>query len=156
LITIRRMEGRDIPEVLEIDRSSFTLPWTERAYRYEVEENKAARCWVATLDDRVVAILVLWIILDEAHIATVATHPHYRRQGLGSRLLTRALVSAREEGIVKALLEVRARHTTAQKLYRDLGFLEVGRRPKYYHDNDEDALLMTLDNLKDLEYAEAE
>ena len=150
------MEGRDIPEVLEIDRSSFTLPWTERAYRYEVEENKAARCWVATLDDRVVAILVLWIILDEAHIATVATHPHYRRQGLGSRLLTRALVSAREEGTVKALLEVRARHTTAQRLYRDLGFVEVGRRPKYYHDNDEDALLMTLDNLKDLEYAEAE
>ena len=150
------MEGRDIPEVLEIDRSSFTLPWTERAYRYEVEENKAARCWVATLDDRVVAMLVLWIILDEAHIATVATHPHYRRQGLGSRLLTRALVSAREEGTVKALLEVRARHTTAQKLYRDLGFVEVGRRLKYYHDNDEDALLMTLDNLKDLEYAEAE
>ena len=150
------MEGRDIPEVLEIDRSSFTLPWTERAYRYEVEENKAARCWVATLDDRVVAMLVLWIILDEAHIATVATHPHYRRQGLGSRLLTRALVSVREEGTVKALLEVRARHTTAQKLYRDLGFVEVGRRPKYYHDNDEDALLMTLDNLKDLEYAEAE
>jgi len=156
LITIRRMEGRDIPEVLEIDRSSFTLPWTERAYRYEVEENKAARCWVATLDDRVVAMLVLWIILDEAHIATVATHPHYRRQGLGSRLLTRALVSAHEEGAVKALLEVRARHTTAQKLYRNLGFVEVGRRPKYYHDNDEDALLMTLDNLKDLEYAEAE
>ncbi len=156
MITIRRMEGRDIPEVLEIDRSSFTLPWTERAYKYEVEENKAARCWVATLDDRVVAMLVLWIILDEAHIATVATHPHYRRQGLGSRLLTRALVSAREEGAVKALLEVRARHTTAQKIYRDLGFVEVGRRPKYYHDNDEDALLMTLDNLKDLEYAEAE
>ena len=156
MITIRRMEGRDIPEVLEIDRSSFTLPWTERAYRYEVEENKAARCWVATLDDRVVAMLVLWIILDEAHIATVATHPHYRRQGLGSRLLTRALVSAHEEGAVKALLEVRARHTTAQKLYRNLGFVEVGRRPKYYHDNDEDALLMTLDNLKDLEYAEAE
>ena len=150
------MEGRDIPEVLEIDRSSFTLPWTERAYRYEVVENKAARCWVATLDDRVVAMLVLWIILDEAHIATVATHPHYRRQGLGSRLLTRALVSAHEEGAVKALLEVRARHTTAQKLYRDLGFVEVGRRPKYYHDNGEDAVLMTLDNLKDLEYAEAE
>ena len=142
--------------MLEIDRSSFTLPWTERAYKYEVEENKAARCWVTTLDDRVVAMLVLWIILDEAHVATVATHPHYRRQGLGSRMLTRALVSAREQGAVKALLEVRARHTMAQKLYRDLGFVEVGRRPKYYHDNDEDALLMTLDNLKDLEYAEAE
>jgi ribosomal-protein-alanine N-acetyltransferase len=150
------MEGRDIPEVLEIDRSSFSLPWTERAYKYEVEENRAARCWVTTLDDRVVAMLVVWIILDEAHIATIATHPHHRRQGLGSRMLTRALVSAREEGAEKALLEVRARHITTQKIYRDLGFVEVGRRPRYYHDNGEDALLMTLTDLKDLEYAEAE
>jgi ribosomal-protein-alanine N-acetyltransferase len=156
MIAIRRMEMKDIPEVVEIDRSSFTLPWTERAYRYEVGENKAARCWVTTVDGHVTAMLVLWIILDEVHIATIATHPHFRRRGLGSRMLTRALVSAREEGADKALLEVRARQTVAQKIYTDIGFVEVGRRPKYYHDNGEDAVLMTLDNLQDLEYAEAE
>ena len=156
MIAIRRMEMKDIPEVVEIDRSSFTLPWTERTYKYEVGENKAARCWVTTMEERVIAMLVLWIILDEAHIATIATHPHFRRRGFGSRMLTKALVSACEEGAEKALLEVRARHTVAQKIYNDIGFVEVGRRPKYYHDNGEDAVLMTLDNLKDLEYAEAE
>ncbi len=156
MIVIRRMELKDIPEVVEIDRSSFTLPWTERAYKYEVQENTAARCWVTTVDERVAAMLVLWLILDEAHIATIATHPHFRRRGLGSRMLTRALVLAREQGAEKALLEVRARHAVAQKIYGDIGFVEVGRRPKYYHDNGEDAVLMTLENLEDLKYAEAE
>jgi ribosomal-protein-alanine N-acetyltransferase len=156
MIVVRRMELKDIPEVVEIDRSSFTIPWSERSYKYEVQENKAARCWVTTDDERVVAMMVLWIIVDEAHIATIATHPHYRRRGLASRMLTRALVSAREEGAERALLEVRARHAVAQKIYYDIGFVEVGRRPKYYHDNGEDAVLMTLDNLKDLKYAEAE
>jgi [ribosomal protein S18]-alanine N-acetyltransferase len=150
------MEMKDIPEVVEIDRSSFTLPWTERSYKYEVGENKGARCWVTTVDERVAAMMVLWIIVDEAHIATIATHPHYRRRGLAGRMLTRALVSAREEGAKRALLEVRARHAVAQKIYCDIGFVEVGRRPKYYHDNDEDAMLMTLNNLKDLKCAEAE
>lgn len=156
MIAIRRMELKDIPEVVEIDRSSFTLPWTERSYKYEIQENMAARCWVTTVDERVAGMLVVWIILDEAHIATIATHPHLRRRGLARRMLTRALVSAREEGAQKALLEVRARHAAAQKIYCDIGFVEVGRRPKYYHDNGEDAVLMTLENLEDLKYAEVE
>lgn len=156
MIEIRRMQVKDVPEVVEIDRSSFTLPWTERAFRYEVEGNRAARCWVATLDGKVVALLVVWLILDEAHIATVATHPQYRRQGLGTRLLIKALVSAREEGAQKALLEVRVRNIATQRIYARLGFVEVGRRPNYYHDNGEEAILMTLENLEDLELAEVE
>lgn len=155
-MVVRRMELNDIPVVVEIDQSSFSLPWTERAFRYEVQENQAARCWVATLNGQVAAMLVLWMILDEAHIATIATHPRYRRQGLGTRLLTTALVTARAEGAQKALLEVRARHTAAQNLYRRLGFVEVGRRPKYYHDNGEDAVLMTLENMETLYNAEVE
>lgn len=149
MIEVRRMELKDVPDVVEIDRSSFILPWSERAFKYEVEENPASRCWVAELDGRVVAMLVLWQILDEAHIATVATHPHFRRQGLARRLLTTALCAARDEGADSALLEVRAHHSAAQDLYRSLGFVEVGRRPKYYRDNGEDAVLMTLENLKD-------
>jgi hypothetical protein len=73
MIEIRRMELKDIPEVVEIDRSSFTLPWTERSFKYEVQENTAARCWVTIEDERVASMLVLWIIVDEAHIATIAT-----------------------------------------------------------------------------------
>jgi ribosomal-protein-alanine N-acetyltransferase len=153
---IRRMELKDIPEVVEIDRSSFTLPWTERSFKFEVTENKAARCWVVTVDGQVASMLVLWIIVDEAHIATIATHPKFRRRGLAKQILIHSLVSAREEGAQKALLEVRTRHVVAQKIYCDIGFVEVGRRPMYYRDNGEDAVLMTLEDLEGLQYAEAE
>ena len=156
MIEIRRMELKDISEVVEIDRSSFTLPWTERSFKYEVQENRAARCWVTVEDERVASMLVLWVIVDEAHIATIATHPQFRRRGLAKRMLIKSLVSAREDGVRKALLEVRARHVIAQKIYCDIGFVEVGRRPMYYRDNGEDAVLMTMENLEGLEFAEAE
>ena len=156
MIELRRMQLKDVPEVVEIDRSSFTLPWTERSFKYEIEENRAARCWVMTVDESVASMLVLWMILDEAHIATIATHPSFRRRGFAKQMLAKSLVSAREEGALKALLEVRACHVVAQKIYYDLGFVEVGRRPMYYRDNGEDAVLMTLENLAGLKYAEAE
>jgi [ribosomal protein S18]-alanine N-acetyltransferase len=156
MIVIRRMELKDIPEVVEIDRSSFSLPWTERSFKYEVQENRAARCWVTVEDDRIVAMMVLWIIVDEAHVATIATHPHFRRRGFARKMLVKSLVLAREEGTLKALLEVRAHHAVAQKIYCDIGFVEVGRRPMYYRDNGEDAVLMTMENLDALTYAEGE
>lgn len=135
----------DIPQVVEIDKSSFTLPWTERSFRYEVTENTASRCWVVEAENReVAAMLVLWMILDEAHIATIATHPRYRRRSYAKSMLIEALLSARTEGATSALLEVRAHHMVAQKIYHDLGFVDVGRRAQYYRDNGEDAILMTL------------
>ena len=145
---VRHMTVEDVPEVVEIDRSSFSLPWTERSFRYEVTENAAARCWVTENEDRrVAAMLVLWLILDEAHIATIATHPQYRRRGIARQMLVEALRSARAEGAQSALLEVRAHHIVAQKIYHDLGFVDVGQRLKYYRDNGEDAILMTLNPL---------
>jgi len=150
MIEIRRMMLEDIPDVVAIDKQSFTLPWTERAFTHEVQDNKSARCWVVTVEDKVASMLVLWIIVDEAHIATIATHPQYRRRGFAKKILVKALQSAREEGAVKALLEVRARHVVAQKIYCDIGFEEVGRRPMYYRDNGEDAVLMTMENLDNL------
>jgi ribosomal-protein-alanine N-acetyltransferase len=154
MIEMRRMKLEDVAEVVEIDRSSFALPWTERSFRYEIQENAAARCWVTTVDGHVASMLVLWIIVDEAHIATIATHPHLRRRSFAKRMLVEALRSARDEGARSALLEVRARHVVAQKIYCDIGFVEVGRRPMYYRDNGEDAVLMTLENLDGLSPAE--
>ncbi|MCC7511743.1 MAG: GNAT family N-acetyltransferase, partial [Anaerolineae bacterium] len=81
--------------------------------------------------------------------------PHFRRRGFAKKMLIHALAAAREEGATKALLEVRARHVVAQKIYCDIGFAEVGRRPMYYRDNGEDAVLMTMDDLGGLTVAEA-
>lgn len=150
-VVFRRMKHEDVPAVHEIDQLSFSLPWPERSFRYEVKENPASRGWVAEVDGRIAAMLVLWIILDEAHIATIATHPDFRRRGIGERLMVMALISAREEGARRAFLEVRAGNHGAQALYRKYGFGVDGIRARYYKDNNEDAILMSLDGLQDIE-----
>lgn len=139
------MVEADVPAVHEIDLLAFSLPWPERSFRFEVTSNPAARCWVAEAEGRIVGMIVVWMIVDEAHIATIATHPDFRRQGIGDELMTHALVSALSEGAVKSLLEVRASNEAAQTLYRRFGYVEDGRRPRYYKDNNEDAILMSLD-----------
>lgn len=147
-LDIRRMTVDDVPAVHEIDKLSFSLPWPERSFRYEVTENPAARGWVLEADGRIAAMLVLWLIVDEAHIATIATHPDFRRQGIGERLMLAALAAARDEGARRAFLEVRAGNLAAQALYKKYGFVVDGIRPRYYKDNNEDAILMSLDNLQ--------
>jgi len=146
-LIIRKMTVEDAPAAHELDTLSFTLPWPERSLRYEVTDNPAARCWAAELEGRLVGMLVLWMIVDEAHIATIATHPEFRRQGIAKHLLVEALESAYNEGAQTALLEVRAGNEVALKLYASFGFEEVGRRERYYKDNHEDAILMTLSRL---------
>ena len=146
-LIVRRMSVEDVPAAHNIDVSSFTLPWPERSLRFEVTDNPAARCWVAELDGCLAGMLILWMIVDEAHIATVATHPDYRRQGIASNVLVEALKSAYVEGARSALLEVRAGNQAAQEMYRKFGFEVVGRRERYYKDNHEDAVLMTLSHL---------
>jgi ribosomal-protein-alanine N-acetyltransferase len=147
-IEIRQMQLGDLPSVVEIDRMSFSLPWPEGSFRYEVTNNKAARCLVAEADDhRIAAMIVSWIIVDEVHIATFATHKDFRRKGIGSALLRAALEDAGSKGAMRAMLEVRESNEAAQDMYRKFGFEVAGRRPHYYRDNGETALLMTLEGL---------
>lgn len=169
-LNIRRMEWDDLPAVLLIDVMSFSLPWTLSAYTHEMK-NPNARPWVveAELDEpltykapehytlepiekktgeqAIVAVAVVWMIVDEAHIATIAVHPAMRGRGVGRELLKTLLEQCAQDGAVSALLEVRAGNMTAQNLYKSFGFEEVGRRPRYYRDNFEDAILMTLSRL---------
>ena len=150
-ITIRRMRLEDVPVVHEIDTLSFRLPWPESSFRFEVSENAVSRGWVAEAEvnggTRIIAMLILWLVVDEAHIATVAVHPDFRRSGIGSRIIVEALEAARAEGARRAFLEVRERNLTAQEMYRKFGFELTGRRPHYYRDTGEDAILMTLEGV---------
>ena len=146
-LTIRRMTGEDIPTVIDLDQKSFSLPWPERSFRFEVTDNPASRCWVAELDGKVVGMIVVWLIVDEAHVATLATHPDFRRQGIGQRLLSDALRHLIEEGAKSSFLEVRESNLAAQEMYRKFGYEATGRRRRYYRDNDEDAILMNLEPL---------
>ncbi len=141
---IRKMQIEDLEQVVAIDQASFSLPWPARSFRYEVLENPAARNWVAESEGRVVGMIVLWFIVDEAHIATLATHPEFRRQGIAQQILIHALQSAAGEGAHRSFLEVRAGNLAAQAMYRKYGFVEDGRRQAYYKDNGEGAILMSL------------
>jgi ribosomal-protein-alanine N-acetyltransferase len=155
---IRRMEERDLEQVQMIDRLSFSMPWPLKAYRYELKENPNSLQWVAEVASiepaaqespltGVVGLIVVWMILDEAHIATIAVHPDYRRRSIAQQLLAVALVEAIQRGASQATLEVRSGNVAAQKLYHRFNFEIVGLRPRYYQDNQEDALIMTNSHL---------
>ena len=146
-LLIRKMTLEDIPAIVQLDQVSFSLPWPERSFRFEVTDNPASRCWVAEIDRRIAGMVVAWLFVNEVHIATIATHPDFRRMGIGSRLLSHTLLQALEEGARSSFLEVRESNLAAQELYRRFGYEEAGRRRRYYRDNDEDAILMSLEPL---------
>ena len=151
-IHIRLMRPEDLQRVQEIDHLSFTMPWPESAYVFELNENPLSTLWVAEDTSiqgqgTIVGMIVLWYIIDEAHIATLAIHPSHRTKGIAKFLLITALKNAWENGMRSATLEVRANNGAAQALYQQFGFEIVGRRSRYYRDNHEDALIMTADPL---------
>ncbi|NLG71558.1 MAG: ribosomal protein S18-alanine N-acetyltransferase [Chloroflexi bacterium] len=153
-ISIRPMRLEDLPEVERIDKASFSLPWPPSAYRYELNENRHSMLFVAEdqtdpAHPRVVGHIVIWFIVDEAHIASIAVHPDYRGRGIGQHLIARSLQETIRKGFQVATLEVRENNLTAQKLYQRFGFEVVGRRFRYYRDNNEDALIMTISTLDD-------
>lgn len=158
LLHIRPMGLDDLVQVLDIDRQSFTLPWPESAYRYELLENPSSFLRVAEIElpdesSLIVGVVVVWMILDEAHIATIAVHPEFRGQGIATRIMVHVLREAVRHEARLATLEVREQNTAAQRLYQRFGFNVVGHRPRYYKDNQEDALIMTLEGL-DEDYLE--
>ncbi len=172
----------DIPAVMKIERLAFPRPWPEKAYRYELNENPNAYFVVARLSDlaptptasvlqklmglirplstlhsphfasSIVGFAGMWMYVDEAHIATLATHPHWRGRGIGETILQTLLREAHRRSATIATLEVRAGNVAAQSLYRKYGFEEVGRRKSYYQDNHEDALIMTVTNFDTVAY----
>ncbi len=151
-IRYRPMTLADVPGVHEIDVLSFSMPWSERSYRFEVTENHNSLILVAEAirngaPAELAGMIVVWVIVDEAHVATIATRPGYRGLGIGRGLLSRALLAAYQRGARLSYLEVRRSNAVAQNMYQQFGFKVVGERPRYYQDNNEDALLMTLEPL---------
>ena len=139
---IRMAEDKDIDAIAEIDRLCFATPWSRDAYARELRANKLAFYIVAEEDTEIIGFAGLWGIIEEGHITNVAVHPAYRNKGLGRTLVSRLISVAEQYGIDKFTLEVRPSNEAAIALYNKLGFKAVGKRPKYYEDNGEDALIM--------------
>ena len=155
---ITRMQERDLPGVMAIERQSFPTPWSVNTYRYEISQNELGRYYVVRRRDveaanahDVIAYGGFWNMGDTAHITTIATHPQWRRRHLAVWLMLHMMDAAAALGIDIITLEVRAGNGAAQQLYHSLGFAEVGVRRRYYPPTKtqpaEDAVLMTRDRL---------
>jgi len=169
-LSVVLMQPAHIPQVMDIEREAFSLPWPERAYRHELTQNdfahyyalcprsaacppapRSSRPWLRPVIRRrpnvdtgpILGYGGFWLLYDQAHISTLAIRAEYRRQGLGEFLLVVLLGEAQRLGSLRAILEVRVSNVAAQSLYAKYGFEQVGRRKAYYNDNREDALILT-------------
>lgn len=169
---IEAMSVQDVGEVLEIERVSFSAPWSARAYEYELRYNEMAHYFVARANEGAITIgnggkrapswlnaffrpapqlpssgvigyVGFWLMAGEAHISTIAVKPELRGRSFGELLLVAAVDKAMEMGAHVATLEVRVSNKSAQELYLKYGFEKVGLRKGYYSDNNEDAYIMT-------------
>jgi len=146
-VVIGPMGLDDLPAIHAIEQASFTSPWPPHAYQSELESNRLAHYLVARVGETVAGYGGMWLMVDEAHITTFAVHPAWRRQKIGERLLVAFLDIAMDRGAHEATLEVRLSNLPARKLYEKYGFRPVGLRPRYYSDDNEDALIMTTEPL---------
>ena len=152
-VVIGPMRLEDLPAIHAIEQASFISPWPPHAYQSELESNRLAHYLVARVGDTVTAYGGMWLMVDEAHITTFAVHPAWRRQRIGERLLVAFLDIAIDRGAHEATLEVRLSNLAARKLYEKYGFRPVGLRPRYYSDDNEDALIMTTEPLAEPAHA---
>jgi ribosomal-protein-alanine N-acetyltransferase len=145
----RLLPGTDTAEVEAIVGECFA----ESTFSVAEELGRPwTRAWTARAsaddgpghDEAVAGFLVAWHVADELHVLNVATRPVLRRRGIARALMDEALVYARAARVRILLLEVRRSNRPAIKLYRRLGFTALGVRPRYYADNDEDAVEMIL------------
>ena len=148
-VAVGPMALADVAAVHEIERLSFSVPWPAHAFEQELRGNRLARYLVARAGERVVGFAGTWLMVDDSHITTFGVHPDWRRQGIGRQLLLGIADLSVAIGARRMTLEVRESNETAQALYRSFGFDVVGRRPRYYTDDGEDALVMTTPELDD-------
>lgn len=167
---LRSMRTTDLEQVTGIEHKSFSMPWSPLTYLYEINQNRNAHMAVIEfhgevtsthetpssrlqilmrpfkrrpLTSTIVAFGGVWIRGTEAHISTIASHPDYRGKYIGELMLAGLVMKGVAMRTDHTVLEVRISNHIAQRLYTKYGFEKTNLISKYYHDNDEDAYLMT-------------
>ncbi len=150
-ILITRMTEHDLLEVVEIEEGSGLSRWGWAAYYAELQGVNRDLMLIARVasapiieHQRIAGYIVARESAGELHINNVAVRDQYRRRGVGSALLTRIVEAARRLKVQVAFLEVRSGNLAAQRLYEKIGFKAIARRPDYYSDPREDAVVMSL------------
>jgi ribosomal-protein-alanine N-acetyltransferase len=142
-IEIRLMREQDIPEILKIERMSFSTPWSEAAFYQEIRKQYALSK-VAVWHSGVVGYICANMIFDDCHVLNIAVHPDFRRRKIATELMENILNESKERGCRFFYLEVRASNTGAVTFYESFGFKIAGVRRRYYSSPEEDATLMVL------------
>ncbi|MCG3421262.1 ribosomal protein S18-alanine N-acetyltransferase [Oceanobacillus sp. GSFE11] len=146
-ITIRKMEIADVDQVMEVERVSFTTPWTTDIFYQEIVDNQYAYYYVIEWNGRIVGYVGTWVVLEDAQVTNIAIMPELRGNKLGEKLFQYMLLQIKLIGATRLSLEVRESNIPAQKLYRKFGLVPGGIRKNYYTDNQEDAIVMWVNIL---------
>lgn len=129
--------------ILEIEDVSFPSPWNRQAFLQEIV-NPISHLWAVTTYGTLVGYVCFWIVDNVVQILNIAVHPKLRGQGLGYRLIKEVIEEGISRNVNQVWLEVRVSNQAARGLYKKVGFEEVGLRPRYYTDTNEDAITMSL------------
>lgn len=140
-LRLENLKAEHIPAILEIENRTNGAPWSEKAFQNELA-HKDRIFLVALEGGQVVGYGGVWLIIDEAHVTTLAVEESMRRRGIGEKLMDELLQKSREAGMTCSTLEVRAGNEAALHLYEKLGYVRVAVRKGYYPDNKEDAVVM--------------
>ncbi len=141
MINFREMLPEDADEVAEVEKKCFPVPWSRESFWREASNENTLYLLILN-DDEIIGYAGTWISFEEAQITNVAVVPEYRGNGNGRALMEELIRRVKEKGVTAMTLEVRPSNAVALGLYESLGFKDCGRRPKYYSDNGEDAIIM--------------
>jgi ribosomal-protein-alanine N-acetyltransferase len=137
----------DLPRIMEIEAAGFLHPWSESLLRAELGQawSRLLAAAAPGAGSHILGYIIFWLVHDEVHVLNVGTAPEARRRGVARALMDEAVAVGRRQGGRLSTLEVRRSNTPAIALYRSLGYREVGVRPRYYAEENEDAIIMTLE-----------
>jgi len=141
---IRKMKVSDIDKVVELENKAFKSPWNRDQFHYELTENPYAVLWVYEEKGTIRGYYDLWIIFENAELATIGVDPDFQHMGIGQKLMDHMTNEAIKHECENIGLEVRVSNTPAINLYEKNGFFTINVRPGYYKDQDghEDAYRM--------------
>jgi ribosomal-protein-alanine N-acetyltransferase len=141
MIRFVEMNATHVPQVAALEKLCFADPWSEKSVASELENDLAL--WLVAVDgDTVVGYIGSQTVCGETDMMNVAVHPDHRRRGIAAILIEQLILELKNRGSICLTLEVRASNDGAIALYDKLGFRQVGRRPNYYRNPKEDALIL--------------
>ena len=140
MLNVRDMTYEDCEAVAEIDRGTFSIPFSVEGYRRECSDPKAVTL-VAESEGRIIGYANLWNVAGDVTLNNIAVAEGYRSKGAGTRLMEEIMRRFSECGFIT--LEVRKSNEGAIRFYRKFGFVQVGLRRDFYEKPTEDAVLMT-------------